>query len=77
MSARLILAAAFACAAASFALAADEKPAPAVGSTVDTSAWSAEVAPGGTTGITLDPAQTEIVNKVNAYFNAMQPTARS
>ncbi len=66
MSIRFILAAAFTCAAASHALAADDKPA-----TVDGSAWSAEVAPGGTSGITLDPAQTEIVKKVNTYFNTM------
>lgn len=35
------------------------------------SGWSAEVAPGGTSGITLDPGQTEIVNKINAYFNGL------
>ena len=33
--------------------------------------WSAEVAPGSTSGITLDPAQTEIVNKINGYFNSL------
>ncbi|MDX2307877.1 MAG: outer membrane lipoprotein carrier protein LolA [Hyphomicrobium sp.] len=30
--------------------------------------WSAEVAPGGTAGITLDPGQTATVNKVSQYF---------
>lgn len=71
MSTRIILAAALTCAAASFALAADEKAPTAAGGTVDGSAWSAEIAPGGTSGITLDPGQTEIVNKVNVYFNTM------
>ena len=48
------------------ALAQDAKPAGTAGT-----AWSAEVAPKGTTGITLDPAQTEIVNKVSAYFSGL------
>lgn len=69
MSARFILAAAFSCVAASFAFAADDKPAPAA---IDGSAWSAEVAPGGTSAITLDPAQTGTVDKVNTYFNTME-----
>lgn len=34
-------------------------------------AWSAEVAPKGTTGITLDPSQTGIVDKVGAYFSSL------
>lgn len=72
MSTRFILAAALTCATASLAFAADDKPAATAGSTIDGSAWSAEVAPGGTSGITLDPAQTEIVNKVNTYFNTME-----
>ena len=32
------------------------------------SGWSAEVAPNGKAGLTLDPAQTEIVKKVSDYF---------
>ena len=34
-------------------------------------AWSAEVAPGGTSGIALDAAQTDIVNKVGGYFSTL------
>ncbi|HRY07153.1 MAG TPA: outer membrane lipoprotein carrier protein LolA [Hyphomicrobiaceae bacterium] len=71
MSTRFVLAAAFTCAAASLALAADGKPAASAGATVDGSAWSAEVAPGGTSGITLDPTQSDVINKVNTYFNTL------
>lgn len=70
MSARFILAAAFMC-VASASMAAEDNPAAQAGGTVGGSAWSAEIAPGGTSGITLDPAQTEIVNKVNTYFNTL------
>lgn len=43
-----------------------QKPAESVGS-----GWSAEVAPSGVTGITLDEKQTELVKKVSGYFNVM------
>lgn len=42
-----------------------------IGGSVGGSAWNAEVAPGGTSGITLDERQTETVKKVNAYFNGL------
>ncbi len=65
MSARLmILAAALSVAAASGAVAQDKR-----GAQVGGSGWNAEIGPGGTSAITLDPAQTEIINKVNGYFN--------
>ncbi len=35
------------------------------------SGWSAEVAPNSTSGLTLDEKQTEVVKKVNEYFNAL------
>ncbi|MFA5898968.1 MAG: outer membrane lipoprotein carrier protein LolA [Hyphomicrobium sp.] len=43
-------------------------PPPAVGSN---SAWSAEVAPAKSTGLTLDNRQTELVHKVSDYFSAL------
>lgn len=58
------LAVAAALAAAGSASAQDAKPGAGTAGT----AWSAEVAPKGTSGITLDAAQTDIVNKVGAYF---------
>lgn len=36
------------------------------------SSWSAQVAPDGTTGIALDNAQTEMVQKVSDYFNNLK-----
>lgn len=54
-------------AAAGSASAQDAKPAAGSAGT----AWNAEVAPKGTAGIALDPAQTEIVNKVGAYFSSL------
>lgn len=33
--------------------------------------WSAEVSPGGTQGITLDPGQAETIKKVSQYFNEL------
>lgn len=35
------------------------------------SGWSAEIAPNGRSGLTLDPAQTEIVKKVSDYFGGL------
>jgi outer membrane lipoprotein-sorting protein len=35
------------------------------------SSWSAEVAPNTKAGLTLDPAQTEIVKKVSGYFGTL------
>lgn len=35
------------------------------------SGWSAEVAPSGTTGISLDEKQTELVKKISTYFNGL------
>lgn len=52
-------------------IAQDAKPAaPAPGAAAGT-AWSAEVAPNGTSGIALDPQQTEIVKKIGDYFGAL------
>lgn len=75
MSLRLVPAACCALVlATTSAFAQDAKPptAPAAsgGATVGGSAWNAEVA-GGTSGITLDQRQLEIVQKVNTYFNAL------
>lgn len=72
MIARLILAAGLAWAAAVPVAAGDEaKPAAVQTGGNLGSGWSAEVAPGGTSGITLDPTQSEIVSKINAYFNSL------
>ena len=72
MIARLIVAAGIMWASALHGMAADEaKPAAVHTGGNLGSGWSAEVAPGGTSGITLDPAQSEIVNKVNTYFNGL------
>lgn len=70
MSARLVCAIAVLCAAASAVALAEDKPAQ-TGANIGGSAWNVEVAPSGTSGITLDPAQTEIINKVNTYFNEL------
>ena len=35
------------------------------------SSWNAEVAPNASAGLTLDPAQTEIVKKVSEYFEGL------
>jgi outer membrane lipoprotein-sorting protein len=35
------------------------------------SGWSAEIAPNGKSGLTLDPAQTDIVKKVSDYFGGL------
>ncbi len=48
------------------------KPAePVPGAQTGGAGWSAEVAPNGTQGITLDPKQTEVVKKVGGYFNTL------
>ncbi len=72
MITRLILAACLIWASALQSMAGDEaKPAAVQTGGNLGSGWSAEVAPGGTSGITLDQAQAEIVNKVNSYFNRL------
>lgn len=86
MSYRLIVMAGCAClGAAGAAIAEDAKtaapaapdtsvsqPAAAkIGGSVGGSAWNAEIAAGGTSGITLDERQTEIVQKISAYFNGL------
>ena len=60
--------------AAGGAFAADETPAQAaakIGGSVGGSAWNAEIAPGGTTGIALDEQQTALVRRVSDYFNTL------
>jgi outer membrane lipoprotein-sorting protein len=47
-------------------------PAPAAGDPVGVgTGWTAEVAPSGRVGLTLDASQSAIVEKVSGYFNAL------
>lgn len=72
MSFRALFAAAFLSTTGGLAMATEAaKPAAVQAGQSAGAGWNAEIAPGGTSGVTLDPAQTEIVKKINDYFNGL------